>query len=290
MNRLNAVLKNIADKKAVLFIGAGVSSIAGCYNWDQIIEAFKKHPVLKSSDVDEEIFKSSTLKHDQLIDYFEDLFAKENREKEFWDILCEAITEEADKFQIKYTPLVRKMQEIQPFPKIVTTNIDDCLERAGQFKPKHIFWGESDLIIANFKEGVIFHIHGYKLDFKAALWTRKKYITRYNDQGFKDLLMEIFTNNSVVFLGCKLGEDSLTNIIRESKIKNPKNEHFALIPTDGKEILDAESSPYKALFGINVIHYGKKEEFCSMFSKWVEDNFARVEIKGSSEGADTAHA
>ncbi len=290
MNRLNAVLKKILDKKAVLFIGAGISSIAGCYNWDEIIKELSKKAV-KNQYLSAESFTSASLKNDQLIEYFGGLFEKNNSEKEFWDTLSEAIIEDDEKFQNKYAPFIKKIKQIKPFPKIVTTNIDDCFERAGQFKPSQVFWSENDLTFLNFKDDVIFHIHGYKLDIKSALWTRGKYINRYNNPKFKELLIEIFTNNSVIFLGSKFWqEDAISNIIMECKNKDSKNQHFALIPADGKEILDDASSPIKYLFNVNVIQYGKEDDFCSIFSKWVEDNFTQAEMEKSSEGASLANA
>lgn len=289
MNRLNSVLKNISDKKAVLFIGAGVSSMAGCYNWNQIIEEFTKHQLVQDVINRQESVPSS-LSNDEWIDYFEDLFKKNNKENEFLGILHKAIIKDINQYSNAYVPFIQSLKKITPFPRILTTNIDDCLEETGLFDLGKIYYEEADLVIIKFTDEAIFHIHGYKLNFKDALWTRRRYIPRYNNANFVNFLKEVFAQYSVIFLGYGLTEESLRNIIYQAKSVNPATEHFALISTDNDRIPSTDIAPYKDLYRINIIHYGKTDEFRSLFSQWIDANFVRVQIEQTSDGANVANA
>jgi hypothetical protein len=54
MERLNSILPFIKEQSCALFIGAGLSRIAGCYDWDSIVKEMLDHPLVKSKGVDKD--------------------------------------------------------------------------------------------------------------------------------------------------------------------------------------------------------------------------------------------
>ena len=63
MNRLNKIIPHISNKRCALFIGAGLSRIAGCQDWDTMIEGMLDDPSIRE---DQGIKKKISMKEKEL--------------------------------------------------------------------------------------------------------------------------------------------------------------------------------------------------------------------------------
>lgn len=276
---LDRTIDFILQNRSILFIGAGISKIAGCYDWSSVVRELINHPDIKIK-IQTDNIDGSKLSKDEWIEYCLRTLQRVNKENEYWGILRKAIQWDVVLYQKNYLPLVKNVKQIKPFPKVITTNIDDCLENTQLFNLSNIYYEPADFIIVNFNGEAIFHIHGYRDDLKNALWTRSSYISRYSDPTFKNFLLGVFSCHSIIFLGYGLSEIEIKNIIFEANSRNNNSdiEHFALIPTEDNLVLQ-DISVLKELYKINVITYGTRDELHNFLTQWVDKHFNKLSLK-----------
>lgn len=274
MNELNEIIQYIRKKEWLLFLGAGFSKMAGCYDWNSVLEEMLNHEVIRRKVVREDI-KSQKLSNDELIDFCKEEFKRHGRESVYWGILRGIIHKDPEEYKSQYLQILSRLKEIRPFTTIITTNIDNCLEESGMFDPERIFYELDDLITANLNPHGVFHIHGYIEEFKEAVLTRSSYIQRYENTRFQDFLKEIFTQNTFLFLGYSLRDTELKNIIRQ--IDN-KRKHFALVPEEDK-YTPSERAVFSELYKIKIINYGQRKNFSKALKDWISKNFGRPGVQ-----------
>lgn len=271
MDRLNEFLKYIFSYKAVLFIGAGVSSLAGCKNWEEVCEQLIKIKIVQKKIKNKSSIEGIPKK--EIITWCRQLIQSEEDRRRYDNIINTSLYYQPEKHYKIYIPFIDNVKKIEPFPKdIITTNMDTCLESSRKFDdmvPPYFRLGE--LTISNFLKGGIFHIHGLVEHADTQVWTLDDYIRQYDNREFIGLLRYIFSNHSVLFLGYSFGDDELRKILRLTKQETSEYLHFALIPTEGHAYIN--DGFYKDLFNVEIIRYGKEREFGKIFSDWVTSNF-----------------
>ena len=67
MEKLSKALPYILHSECVLFIGAGISEMAGCYDWDTVVQNLLKHPVLEDEKIRTDL-RNSVLDHEERIE------------------------------------------------------------------------------------------------------------------------------------------------------------------------------------------------------------------------------
>ncbi len=280
MHRLSQYISYIDQKRAALFFGAGISAIAGCSNLKDILRKLKEkvqsiEDDIKSQDID-------NVPPRQIIAYYKSKFGSTDTEREYKGILREALTPDPDKFHKVYVPLIKKIKTINPFPPIITTNADPCLTHTKEFNMVNIFYNIDDMEISNFQNGGIFHLHGYTEDPEGQVWDIFDYDRRYN-QEFKDFLLEIFNQYSILFLGYALDDQELLLQMANAKKRNTLcPTHFALLPEDDCPPAINETI-FERLYNIKIIKYGPKENFVQIFGKWIDANFGPMETSKADE-------
>ena len=105
---------------------------------------------------------------------------------------------------------------------------------------------------------------------------------------FKKFLIQVFSKNSIVFLGYRLNENVVDNIMLEAKKINSDIEHFALIP-DEDNVIDTDIPVFKELYGINIIKYGKRKELFNELNKWIDKHFKKIDAKIPHEEASSTN-
>ena len=272
MDKLGSFIGFIEQKKAAIFIGAGISRIAGCSGLQDIC---RKLAEIKSV---QELIKSQnpeTVPRKELVAFCKSICNRSDADRRALDgIMRQGLTPEPDKFYREYLPFIKKLKQLTPFPSLMTTNVDDCLAQTRQFDLTKIYHKKPDMRIDLFRSFGIFHIHGYIEYPNGQLWDLFDYLERYSLQEFKEFIINIFREFSVLFLGYAFGDDDeLRQLIAEAKKGNPQPQnHFALLPTD-------ESHPhineaiYRELFNIQIVKYGTKADFVKLFSEWIDSNF-----------------
>lgn len=274
INKLSQALPYFIGGKAVLFIGAGLSKNAGCYDWDTIVKRMLCHPIVKSKN----FIDASGFSNEETIDICYKIFKDENGERYYWDIIIDAFIKDPQKYIDEYKPIIEKIKLISPLPIIITTNIDNCMTESRCFDGSSIFYRFSDLIHSNMTAGAIFHVHGSIYDIENSLITKSQYLQRYRDPSFISFLENIFSNYNVVFLGYSLKDYEIKKIIQNANMHSVK-QHFIVTPDD--EYNSSEKIGIKTLLNIEVIEYGVVDQFGSELRSWIDANFSRMSIGGS---------
>lgn len=282
MNNLAAFISFIEQKKAAIFIGAGISHIAGCSGLQAICQ--------KLSDIKsvQESIKSqnpNTVPRKELIAFCKSICSRSEDDRRALDgIMRQGLTHDPEKFYREYLPFIKKLQQLIPFPSIMTTNVDACLTHTKLFDLTKIYYKKPDMRIELFRSIGIFHIHGYIEDVGGQLWDLFDYPERYSLQEFKEFIIKTFRDYSVLFLGYAFGDDDeLRQLIAEAKKGNPQpKNHFALLPTD-ETYSHINEAIYKELFNIQIVKYGTKADFVKLFSEWIDSNFNPTVIGKNEE-------
>lgn len=276
MDRLNDILPYIKEQRCGLFIGAGLSRMAGCYDWDSIVKEMLDHPLIKDKGI-----KANDLigkvRNDELIEYCQQLFTEGKEEHQFWGIARRAITFNPGLFDKQYLLFVKALKLIQPTLKVVlTTNIDNCLEHSNVFDLSKVYFKCQDFNEEKMNGSGVFHIHGYIEEFEKSLLTRNKYIPRYKETDFQRFLKGFFEKYSVLFLGYSLRDQEIKDIILETR--NDRKKHFMLIPEeDGMST--SQISLYNDMYGITTVVYGQRDELLNIFIGWIDKNFRITSLK-----------
>lgn len=269
MNELDEIIPYIRKKEWLLFIGAGLSKIAGCYDWNSVLDDMLDHEVMRGRVDKDQIKENQKFSNDELLDFCEKEFIKVGKENVYWGILRKIIHKNPEKYYKQYFPLLKKIKEIDPFTTIITTNIDDCLEESDLLDSERIFYELDDFKVQNLNPHGIFHIHGYKERFKESILTRSSYIQRYRNTRFQDFLTSIFEKYTFLFIGYSLRDTDLKNIIHQIA---QKRKHFILVPEEDN-YNTSEITVYLDQYGVKIINYGQIREFPEVLNDWISGKF-----------------
>ncbi len=282
MDRLSPFIGFLEQKKAAIFFGAGISKIAGCSGLRDIC---RKLSEIKSV---QELIKSQNpeaVPRKELIAFCKSICNRSEDDRRVFDgIMRQGLTFEPDKFYRVYLPFIKKLKQVIPFPSIMTTNVDDCLAKTGQFDLTKIYYKKSDMRFDLFQSIGIFHIHGYIEDSGGQLWDLFDYPERYGITDFKEFIINTFKEYSVLFLGYAFSDDDeLKQLMGMAKKENSQpKKHFALLPTDEPHSHIHEAM-YEELFNIQIIRYGSKTDFVKLFAEWIDSNFNPATIGKDEE-------
>lgn len=266
---LDQALPFIKKGETLLFIGSGLSKIAGCYGWDEIVDMLIANPIF-NNQMNLNAINKSNFSYDEIIDYCRRKYYDNAKENDYWAVIRGAFLEDYNKYINEYLPLIKKIKTINPFPPILTTNIDNCLEKTKLWSLDQIYYELKDFKTSNLRSGCIFHIHGFIEDLKNALITRSQYLPRYNDSYFRTFMLEIFKQYSVIFMGYGLREFFLKNLILEA-CNGTKPRHFALFSDD--EISHPILPLYRDLYKIEIVSFGAIAIFSKEFGIWIDRHF-----------------
>ena len=279
MERLSQYIASINEKKAAIFIGAGVSALAGCSNLKEICKMLGEIEEIK------EHFKKINLDRSTPREIITDVKGKlvsEEGKRAFDGTMRKGIIYDHNKFEEVYIPFIKKLKYLNPWPPVITTNVDYCLTQSGQFDVLKVYHKLNHMSISNLVGGGVFHIHGYVENVAGQVWDIQAYTKRYRDRKFTSFLRNILANYSVLFLGYGLEDAELRNIMSEAK-KHSNNSicHFALFSDDTDKVPDEEV--YKELYKIQIIKYGPIKNFVEIISSWIESNFSNASIGNNNQ-------
>ena len=275
---LDESLSYFFDKKVILFIGSGISKIAGCYDWDTIIQKLLNDDCL-FKDIGPKDFIESKKQNNEKIQFLEERYNKAGKEKKFYGILREAITADPEIYNQKYIPFIKSLKNMNPFPIILTTNIDSCLEDSKKFDFERIYYEIDDFKKENLVEDSIFHIHGYKEKFLSSLFSKKAYQRIYENNIFKNFVDYVFLKYCIIFIGYSFNDNELRQLILN--VRNERNvyKNYILVPEN--EFSKADIAMNRDLYNLYTIEYEKVESFPEIFSSWIIRNFPAQRIESS---------
>lgn len=231
VNWPEALVREIADRRVVLFVGSGISKLAHGLmpTWSALLINLAQKLEKK---VDQKLVKT-LLSKKQLLDAAQ--IVTDGIEK------ADLNAELRRVFQVRPAPYndVYKSLLSLDLKTIVTTNYDEFLERnfdhfSGGVAAYNISKHTSRDLLEQIRspQRTIVKMHGCITEPNDIVLDRLSYFTaRYDNHGFFDVLTALFTTNTVLFVGYSLGDPDLQIILEN--IHGPTNcahGHYCLIP------------------------------------------------------------
>lgn len=236
IKNIRVLKKAIAERKLVVFAGAGISIDSGVPSWKELINELRSEINIPPSE-------SDFLRIAQM--YF-----NERQQKEFIDKIREVLRYK----RLRYNPIHEAIFELNP-EHIITTNFDDLLEQVIKSKayPFSVIKKDNEFPYAH-NTKLLVKLHG---DLEEANLVIKE--DDYLEYSSKHPLIEgfvkgIFSTKLVLFVGYSFSDLDLKIILQT--VKNILGENFQnayLLNTE--EDFHPAQRQYLKSKGINVINY-----------------------------------
>ena len=275
--------------KLCLFIGAGISNLAGCPTWTELCQAIIKDEQIGTNDFQyKESLKKET-DNKKLLTVIYKLFEdkredKEEAKKSFFNIIKTHLESKEKKHdQEKDKNIYKIIQKLQNVLKI-TTNADKVIDkylkglREVTYKD---FTSDKLPLIENSssrnKLNQLFKIHGTvspqeQGDYEQLIFTTPNYLKRYKDLEFIKFLKDLFEQYTVLFIGYGLKEFELLQYALPEKELTKK--HFLLKGYCSFEKIEKDFDEiYLEELGIELIDFNHDklgyEQLIVVLEKWV---------------------
>lgn len=262
----------IRRRRVTALIGAGVSANAGYPSWKDLLTRLHSR-LPKPAAVRSTHGPAISVKDFHRLERMKDLLW---RAEEYRRILGGDLANELKKIfgprRLPPTAAVRKLVKL-PFRHVLTTNYDPAIERALKQKGSSwtvIDWGDespaSQLEVERFVRSLADHrvesrlvyLHGRYSNPDRIVLTDSDYFNRYgiNDQAQRKLF-SLFLTQSVLFVGFSLTDPELDWILRSVRATFRQAEpwHFAILPLDQEDNVEAMTSYFRGRYGIRPIFY-----------------------------------
>ena len=228
---LKRLLEN--KKNLVPFIGAGFSKPA-CPTWSEFLDLFfqglKEGEFLQAGD-EAHYLRLNTgcleRKYERLADF---LVKRAGRRKFEEEIKAHFLESPPPQMMPKYNLLHRAFPGLK-----ITTNFDGLVENSapGVWVVDGSHAGDMNREFTFFEKNALLKIHGGVRDIRSIVLDSQRYAELYGDaSGFDpqaalpDFLSRVFTNCSLLFIGCSLVHDRTLMIMESLDYKRP---HFAIL-------------------------------------------------------------
>jgi len=211
------IIDAIERERFMIFIGAGVSRILGCWGWKDMCLN------LVCSCRREDIIDDK-LKH-SFIEIINNGRARESLTR------CYKILDKIGRLDV-YENIIRlacqgditKIREVNVYDEIlripavfITTNFDDIL--ANKFLIDRVKYKEGDFNLEIDRE-TLYQVHGSKKNFNTIIVTDDDYALKYTDHEYITFLKHIFSEYLILFIGYGLNEMEINLQRYESILKN----------------------------------------------------------------------
>jgi len=253
-------LINKLIKGTCIFLGAGVSKLAGYKLWSEICESmvllfWESRSKLEKKSIDfnnstKEILLSMKDRNPkEVLDY---LYVKD---KKLFEHSIEKMFKEDEKKE--ETKVYEELAKIVRLGKnyFVLTNIDTSFQR---------YYGiqDSDVSINPYFSGglkELNYLHG-RLDKKETwVFTTKQYNLNYLDENSRTFkfLVGLFKNHDVLFIGYSLRDHEIQQAIAKSRLLDNNKIHYLLVEYDElkKKDLEIKEDSFRDIYGTHFIRY-----------------------------------
>lgn len=274
------------QRKIVPFVGAGVSKLGGCPNWDEFANAVLLQTVKRGyvthAQLDQVRYLPSRVKLS---------IALEAARQHKGEIDFNAVLKSRDDDKRKYGDKVYKNLS-QLATTFVTTNYDDWLDYLppapvipeGSTDPRHmrpagrqVFCKRDDLSCANLDVAdAVFHIHGSMQEPESMILTTMHYLERYAthrmdgnktvENPYLTFLEMLFRLKSVLFIGYGLSElEILEFVVQKGSARQKQSDeepkHYVVQGYFSHELeLARNMERYFTQFGIGLLPFSRDGE------------------------------
>ena len=198
----------INKNNLAIFIGAGVSRLLGCQDWNSLAKDLLKVCYDKkyiSFDEYDTLGKDSDSKKLISIAYG---ILKEKDEKEFYKKLKKSLTPKKSK--IEKNNIYAKIYNMGT--TFVTTNADKCFDEIFGSNSSNIVWDFKNTRVVP-ENHRLYHIHGSISNRKSLVFTTSQYLRQYQTDNYKQFLTSLFKKYVVLFIGYGLSEFELLDFL-----------------------------------------------------------------------------
>ena len=230
--------------KLIIFVGAGVSRLAGGPSWDQLANSLLKNlakgKLLSFGDLDQ----LKNIPARKKISIAMDICRENGFVPPFREILHSHASPE------KTHQVYRDLYSIGT--AFVTTNYDEWLDVLAETPHPspdpiivsplahlgrsptlvaNVFFGKEQLTIEKLAtRGSVIHLHGSVRDPDTMVLTARQYLDHYRDPFVQTFLDELFQAYTVLFVGYGLEEDEILDHILRKRDGTKEKQHFRLFP------------------------------------------------------------
>lgn len=255
------------QEKLAIFIGAGVSRLAGCESWEVLaanLLSICREKKLINYYEEEKIKNFSDNK--RKITIAKELLFNNGSEKEFYECFKNSLDFNRS-ISFPFFTNIKKLGDIY-----ITTNADKCFESIIPDKDTKKDWNYESV---KPEKKHLYHIHGHQSDNKSLVFTASEYHKRYIDESFIKFLKEVFKDYTVLFIGYGLAEFELLDYIMKNSPLRDKEipDHYILQAYNSfeRKISDCDALYYKEL-NVNLIPFSKDEngykQLIEIISNW----------------------
>lgn len=270
------IIDAINSDSLAVFVGAGVSAIAGLPLWSQLAKDLICECQQKGfySYKDKELILERIHDNKQLITIAYGKLKENGLENDFYRILRECLTLKSslsDPGRRIFSWLKDTM------PLVLTTNADTLLHE--YFEPSRISEIVPDSIDEMpLKYGCLVHLHGVIDRENTLVFTTQQYLTKYQLDQYKEYLRAVFTTKTVLFIGYGMSEFELLDVLIQKS--NSKIKHYFLAPYFSYEypIATAMNEYYNQL-GIEQIPYYIDEKGYSFLADILDAWVPKIKLK-----------
>lgn len=195
---LEKLARLIAEKKVMLFVGAGISASLGFPSWDKLIEDMGK-----DLGYEPELFKSYG-DYMVLAEY-----AGLDKQNEQYQMLNNKLQITEDMKKELFSSEIYQIIEKLDFPIIYTTNYDSLIEEYYDYKQKEISVVKQVEDMKRLKHNVprIMKFHGDLSEQNSIVLGESQYFERMNFQSFMDIQLQAdMLQYPILFLGYSLSD------------------------------------------------------------------------------------
>jgi len=261
-------LKDFAEAakqgKAIFWIGAGLSNIAGCQKWSDIVSGMCSELAI----IEENFFSSDKLTYPKKLFVLKNKYKEKNNLQGFYHRLFLVTNFDENLHAKDYAPIIQKIKNIMPPVVIITTNIDGCIEKTGLQLEEQNFSIKEEFKEEHIRPGALFHLHGTEMHIKGSVWECEEYEDFYKNPNVVNFLSVLVKNYSILFICSGLKEPEILTFFNETTA----TKHYALMSQED-EFKKGDMDFYEAKHKIKIIEYGPQKKFSEIFKTWIDQSF-----------------
>ena len=242
------------QEKLAIFIGAGVSRLAGCESWEvlaaNLLSICREKKIINYYE-EERIKNFSDNK--RKITIAKELLFNNGFEKDFYKCFKKSLKFNQD-ISFPFFTNITKLGDI-----FITTNADKCFESIIPDTNTKKDWNYESI---KPEKNHLYHIHGHQCNYKSLVFTASEYHKRYTDSSFIEFLKDVFKKYTVLFIGYGLAEFELLDYIMKNSPLRDKEipDHYILQAYNSfeRKISECDALYYKEL-NVNLVSFSKDE-------------------------------
>lgn len=272
------IVKAVNKERFAVFIGAGISRLAGCISWSELASGLVDRcyslnnangVTVKLSFRQKQQLKEET-DYKKTITIVKEIFSENGSKGRFYEEvndLLRASTEKADCPEI-YDELlgIRGL--------FLTTNIDTNFDK---YFDTRVVFNDQDFDYENIDQTKLYHIHGSIKKPEEMVLTLENYFDRYQQSSrLHGFLNKVFAEYSILFIGYGLGEFEILDYLFTKFAKGSGQQHFTLLPFyTGEESLLKLQQYYYRTMKITVVAYRADDaghaRLSDVVKEWVKE-------------------